>query len=301
MFEGFFSNLSSILSNVLAIIVVIVAINILCLVVLILKGRVAVAYLIIRDQLRLTYWLLKSTAKLFVKHWEIALGLILSLFLYVAFYSALPNWMSVYTMQKQWVSMFSSIMTSATVVLLAKRKIKWLLRLVPVSTVSITTIIAIFLYTESNYLVPQISTQPIPLGLLALVLIPSIISIALVKKFYWMVKTRHQLKVEYINQEATSNYNPILDQDFADNPTENTPTTHYLKTRENRGLTNIEKAYGRKRMENSNPRRIAKNKTAVKSTLFLESEEKRTKNYVKLFPEEEWEEDADRRNYREEE
>lgn len=293
MFEGFFSNLSSILSNILAITVVIVAINILCLVVLILKGRVGVAYLIVRDQLRLTYWLLKSTAKLIIKHWAIALGLILSFFLYVAFYTALPDWMGVYAMQKQWVSLFSSIMISATVVLLAKRKMKWLLRLAPVSTVSVTTIIAIFLYTESNYLVPQISMQPIPLGLLALVLIPSIISIALAKKFYWMAKTRHKLKEEYINQRA-NNYNPIFDSDFADNPTENTPTTHFFNTGENMGLTNIEKAYGRKRIEHSNLRRTTKNKTA-KSTLFLESEKRRTKkNYVKLFPEEEWEEDSEK-------
>lgn len=224
MFESFFSNLSSMLSSVLTIVIIIIVINVLCLGFLAVKGKLTLVYLIIRDQVRLTFWFVWSTIKFFINHWRFASGLILFPFLYLVFYSALPDWAGVYMMQKELVSLFSSTMISATVVLLAQRKIKWLLRLAPVSTASITTIIAIFLYTENTYLVPQLIMQPFPLGLLALVLIPSIISIALAKKLYWMFKTRHQSDEAYLNtQGIINNQNPNLNPDYPDDPDENPP------------------------------------------------------------------------------
>lgn len=303
MFENFFSNLSSIISNVLAVVIVIIAINVLCLGILIAKGKITVAYLIIRDQMRLTYWFFRSTISFVINHWAFAFGLILLFFLYIVFYSALPDWAGVYTMQKQLVSLFSSIMISATVVLLAQRKMKWLLRLAPVSTASITTIIAIFLYTENTYLFPSMSMQPFPFGLLALVLIPSIISIALAQKLYWTIKTRHQLNEEYANQEITNNHNPDSDPDNSSNPYENPyKPAHFSKTRGNLGLTKIEKAYGKnRRKHNSNLNSGARSDIEGELMQFLESEKRRTKkNYVKLFPEEQWDEDAEKRMKEEE-
>nr|MDO8081857.1 hypothetical protein [Candidatus Freyarchaeota archaeon] len=287
MFESFFSNLSSMLSSVLTILIVVIAINVLCLGILVATGKITVAYLILRDQIRLTYRFVRSITKFFINHWEFASGLILFCVLYIVFYSALPDWAGAYTMQKQLVSFFSSTMISATVVLLAQRKIKWLLRLAPISTASITTIIAIYLYTESVYLVPQLTTQPFPLELLALVLIPSIISIALAKKLHWMVKTRHQSNEAYLNtQSIIKSQNPNSDPDYPDNPDENTyEPTHFSKEGKNRGLTKVEKVYGGKsrRSHNSNPMRQ-----------LLESGKKRTKkNYEKLFPEDQWDEDAE--------
>ncbi|MEM3594831.1 MAG: hypothetical protein QXS27_08865, partial [Candidatus Jordarchaeaceae archaeon] len=214
------------------------------------------------------------------------------------FYSALPDWMGIYTMQRQLLSLFSSTMISATIVLLAKRKMKWLLRLAPVSTISIIAANAVFLYTERIQFLPQLTTQ-FPLELIALVLIPSIISIAAAKKLYWKIKTRHKLSKECMNQEVNNSQNPATNPHYVSD-SEN-PKSTYSMIGENRRLTKIEKAYGvkgRKYVSNPNPNINFGNKT--KNTWedslmrFLESEKSKKRSYVKLFPEEQWDEDDEK-------
>ncbi|MFB0561168.1 MAG: hypothetical protein ACETWM_08125 [Candidatus Lokiarchaeia archaeon] len=294
MFENFFSNITSILSTFIGIIVVIIIAYVFCLLLLYFKHDFLLYYML-RDQVRFIHWLIKSSANFLINHWRFVLTVSSFSAIYLVFYSALPGWTEVHTAQKHLVSLFSSTMITATAVVLAKRKMKWLLRLAPITTVSIATITAYYLYTESVYLVPQLTIQPFPLELVALVLIPSIIGIALSKKLYWRLKTRHQSNEVYLNPQGTisdndnSNPNPSYDTVYR--------SSHFSKG--NRGLSKIEKAYrvGSKREQHtSNPVCGARNLEKGDLSLLLESERKRMeKNLGRLFPEDQRNEGEERK------
>lgn len=240
-------------------------------------------YYMLRDQVRFMKWLIKSSVKFLVNHWRFVLTVSSFSAIYLVFYSALPGWTEVHTAQKNLVSLFSSTMITASLVVLAKRKMKWLLRLAPITTVSIATITTYYVYTESMYLVPQLTIQQFPLELVALILIPLIIGIALSKKLYWRLKTRHQSNEVYLKPQETvkhhNNSNPGYDNVYR--------SSHSSK--ENRGLSKIEKAYrlsSRREQHTSNPFGGARNLEKDDLSLLLESERKRMeKNLRRLSPE----------------
>ncbi len=245
MFESFFSNITSTLGTVFAIVVVIILVYIFCMCALYFKHDFLLYYML-RDQVRFMHWLLRSTYNFLRNHWRFVLTILSFSGLYLVFYSALPGWTEVHTVQKHLVSLFSSTMITATVVVLAKRKMKWSLRLAPISTVSITAIIVFYLYAESIYLVPNLNVQPFPFEIVALVLIPSIIGIALLNKLYWLMKTRHQSNEAYLNPQGTINGNShshSANPQYPSNPRANNYRSAIFQ-RENRGLEKIEKAYG---------------------------------------------------------
>jgi hypothetical protein len=298
MFESFFSNLSSILYTILIIVIVLIAIYFLILGIITATGHIGTSYHIWRDTMFTIRWLIRGTVKLFRNHGEFMTGLTLFIISYVLFYCALPDWADAYTMQKYLVCLFSSVMISATGSMLVHRKMKWLLRLATVSLVSITAIIAIYLNNQNSYLIPQQTIQPFYFELLALVLILSIIGIALAKKLHWTIKTRRQPDEAYLNtQGITNNQSPDSELDYPDELDENIyQPAQFSKTGENRGLTKVEKAYGRsKRENNSNPNSSrARNREESEPRQLRESGRRRTKkNYVELFPEDQWDENAE--------
>lgn len=307
MFESFFSNISSTLNSILAIIIVIIVIYVICLCIFAIGLRKNfVFYFIMRDQIRLAHWLIRSTVKFYRYHWRFALGLYSFLTLYLVFYSALPGWADIHTLQKHLISIFSALMITTTAALLAKRKMKWSLRLAPTTTASITAIVAYYLYSESMYLVPQPLLQPFPLELVALIAVPSIITIALIKKLHWRIKTRHQSDEVYLNlQETTSNNNPNPNSNSNPHHPGNVDngvyqSSHFLKA--SRSLSKIEKAYGvrGRKEQTSHTFGGARNLEEGDLSEYLESERKRTeKNLERLFPKEERSEGVERKRKRE--
>jgi len=188
VFEWFLSNVTSILTSGFFIVVAIIVVYIFCLCVIWYRNDF-LFYYIMRDQVRLVKWLITSTATFFRNHWRFALVMFLFGGLYLAFYSALPGWTETHTLQKHMVSAYSSAVITATVVLLAKRKMSWALKLAPVTVVSTTGILVFYLHAESMTLTPQL-TQPLPLELVAVVLAPSIIGAALLRRLYLRMKTK---------------------------------------------------------------------------------------------------------------
>ncbi|MHA1362730.1 MAG: hypothetical protein ACTSP1_09435 [Candidatus Freyarchaeota archaeon] len=233
MFEGFLSSLGSVLVTVLILVVVVVVAYVLCVLAVYLKHDFLLYYML-RDQVRLARWLIASIINFYRYHWRFALGLFLFSGLYLLFYCALPGWTDVHTVQKHLVSLFSSTMITATAATLAKRRMKWLLRLAPITTVSTAGITAYYLYAESMYLVPQ-PVLPLPLELVAIAAIPAIVGAALARRLYWRIKTRRETDTAYPNlHEAAS--------PSSTNPHHpGNPRSVYAP---NRGASRIERVYG---------------------------------------------------------
>ncbi|MEX2723653.1 MAG: hypothetical protein Q6367_007130 [Candidatus Freyarchaeota archaeon] len=246
MFENFLSNIASILQSVLVIVIILVLGYIFCLCFLWSRHDFLLYYML-RDQTRLLRWLIKNTVNFYKKHWRFALGTFLFFTVYILFWSALPGWTETHTIQKILISLYASIMITATVATLAKRKMKWALRLTPISTTSITAILAYYLLTESFYLIPQYMRTP-ALEVIALVLIPSIITIAAFKKICQQIATKHQQNQLYLPQDTNYNnhqknpkHNPSTNS-YPANHNEDTYKKAYF-ARRNKTPTKIEKAY----------------------------------------------------------
>ncbi|MEM2136194.1 MAG: hypothetical protein QW261_15795 [Candidatus Jordarchaeaceae archaeon] len=269
MFENFLSNIASILQSVLVIVIILVLGYIFCLCFLWSRHDFLLYYML-RDQTRLLRWLIKNTVNFYKKHWRFALGTFLFFTVYILFWSALPGWTETHTIQKILISLYASIMITATVATLAKRKMKWALRLTPISTTSITAILAYYLLTESFYLIPQYMQTP-ALEVIALVLIPSIITIAAFKKICQQIATKHQQNQLYLPQDT--NYNNHQNNPKHNPSTNSYPANHnedtYKKAyfaRRNKTPTKIEKAYS----TNTN----TTNQNTGRSKLIYEGESK---------------------------
>ncbi|MHA1210217.1 MAG: hypothetical protein ACTSP1_13715 [Candidatus Freyarchaeota archaeon] len=234
MFEWFLSNVTSILTSGFFIVVAIIVVYIFCLCVIWYRNDF-LFYYIMRDQVRLVKWLISSTATFFRNHWRFALVVFLFGGLYLAFYSALPGWTETHTLQKHMVSAYSSAVITATMVLLAKRKMSWALKLAPVTVVSTTGILMFYLHAESMTLTPQL-TQPLPLELVAVVLAPSIIGASLLRRLYLRIKTkRTDVYLPQNTLSPTNSYDPC-------NGGSGHGATHPSGGR--RSPSKIEKAYG---------------------------------------------------------
>ncbi|MEX2752361.1 MAG: hypothetical protein Q6366_010815 [Candidatus Freyarchaeota archaeon] len=270
MFENFLSNIASILQSVLVIVIILVLGYIFCLCFLWSRHDFLLYYML-RDQTRLLRWLIKNTVNFYKKHWRFALGTFLFFTVYILFWSALPGWTETHTIQKILISLYASIMITATVATLAKRKMKWALRLTPISTTSITAILAYYLLTESFYLIPQYMQTP-ALEVIALVLIPSIITIAAFKKICQQIATKHQQNQLYLPQDTNYNnhqknpkHNPSTNS-YPANHNEDTYKKAYF-ARRNKTPTKIEKAYS----TNTNTKT---NQNTGRSKLIYEGESK---------------------------
>lgn len=258
MFENFLSNIASLLQSVLVIVIILILGYIFCLCLLWIRHDFLLYYML-RDQTRLVRWLINNTINFYKKHWRFTLGVFLFFTVHIVFYSALPGWNETHATQRLLISLYASTMITVTVAALARRKMKWALRLTPISTISITAILAYYLLTEGSYLIPQYI--PIPdLELIALVLIPSVITIAAFKKIRQQIATNHQQNQLFLSQDT--NYN-----NHQNNPKQNPnnysyPPNHnedtYKKAyfaRRNKTPTKIEKAYSTNTKTNQNTNR----------------------------------------------
>ncbi|MBS7249525.1 MAG: hypothetical protein KIH08_02875 [Candidatus Freyarchaeota archaeon] len=244
MFESFLSNIASILQSVLVIVIILVLGYIFCLCLLWVRHDFLLYYML-RDQTRLVRWLINNTINFYKKHWRFALGVFFFFTVYTLFYSALPGWTETHTTQRLLISLYASTMTTATVATLVKRKMKWALRLTPTSTISITAILAYYLLTEGSYPIPQYTQTPAP-ELVALVLIPSIITIAAFKKIRQQIK--YQQKQLYPNPQDAIHNNQVnpkhspRNSSYPANHKEDAYKKAYFAGR-NKTPTKIEKAY----------------------------------------------------------
>ncbi len=270
MFENFLSNIVSLLQSVLVIVIILVLGYILCLCLLWVRHDFLLYYML-RDQTRLARWVINNTINFYKKHWRLALGVFLFFTVYTLFYSALPGWTETHTKQRLLISLYASTMITATVATLAKRKIKWTLRLTPISTISVTAILAYYLLTEGSYPIPQNMQTPV-LELIAIALIPSIITVAALKKIRRQIATKHQQNQLYPPQDT--NYNNHQNNPKRNPSTNSYPANHnedtYKKAylaRRNKTPTKIQKAYS----TNTNTKA---NQNASRSKLIYEVESK---------------------------
>jgi len=285
LFEGFLSSLGSVLVTVLILVVVVVVAYVLCVLAVYFKHDFLLYYML-RDQVRLARWLITSIINFYRYHWRFALGLFLFSGLYLVFYCALPGWTDVHTVQKHLVSLFSSTMITTTAALLAKRRMKWLLRLAPITTVSTAGITAYYLYAESMYLVPQ-PALPFPLELVALAAIPAIVGAVLVRRLYWRIKTRHEADTAYPNPHEAAGPNSI-------NPHPGNPRSVYVP---NQSRSKIERVYGTRSDGKSVSTRVGEaGIEGGERSVRLESEGRRAYRYLgRLSPEDAWSEGAGRK------
>ena len=286
MFEGFLSSLGSVMVTVLILVVVVVVAYVLCVLAVYLKHDFLLYYML-RDQVRLARWLITSTINFYRYHWRFALGLLLFSGLYLLFYCALPGWTDVHTVQKHLVSLFSSTMITATAATLAKRRMKWLLRLAPITTVSTAGITAYYLYAESMYLVPQ-PAPPFPLELVALAAVPAIVGVVLVRRLYWRIKTRREADTACLNPHEAAGPNSV-------NPHHpGNPRSVYVP---NRSRSKIERVYGARSGGKSVSTRVGEGGIGGgERGVRLESEGRRAYRYLgRLSPDDGWSEDAGRK------